>query len=156
MEFGITSSRFLYAQLVINLLSDSYPTAPTFQQAKEALFQDLPKSLEEVYNKKILVIQANNSAADALAVKIYLRVLASNSEIVPLTELHQAAIQEHPNIPCYAPEELAERAQGLLNWDPESGRLQFIHYSARDYVLHSFGDDSDPHGASEDNGVGVN
>ena len=156
MEFKITSSRFLYTQIAINLLSDSYRTARTFQQAKEALFQDLPKSLEEVYNLKMLVIQANNSAADALAIKTYLRVLASNSEVLPLTELHQAAIREHPNIPCYTPEELAERAQGLLNWDPESGRLRFIHSSAMEYVLHSLGDDSDPHGASEDNGVGVN
>jgi hypothetical protein len=135
MEFGITSSRFLHAQMAINLLSDSYRNARTFQQAKEALLQDLPKSLEEAYNLKMLTIQANNSAADALAVKTYLRILASNPEMEPLTELHQAAIQEYPDLPCYTPEELAERAQGLLKWDPESGHLRFIHFSAEEYVL---------------------
>lgn len=121
--------------MAINLLSDSYQNARTFQEAKEALLQDWPKSLEEVYNLKMLNIQANNSATDTVAVKTYLRILASNPEVEPLTELHQAAIQEYSDVPCYTPEELAERAQGLLIWDPEGGHLRFIHLRAQDYVL---------------------
>ena len=121
--------------MAINLLSDSYRNVRNFQRAKDALLQDLPKSLEEAYNLKMLTIEANNSAADALAVKTYLRILANNPEMEPLTELHQAAIQEYPDLPYYIPEELAERAQGLLNWDPERGHLRFIHLSAKDYML---------------------
>jgi hypothetical protein len=67
----------------------------------------------------MLTIQANNGVNDALAVKTYLRILTSNHEMKPLTELHQAAIQEYLDVPCSTPEELAERAQGLLKWDPE-------------------------------------
>ena len=121
--------------MVIDLLSDSYQNTSTFQQAKEALFQYLPKSLEEVYNLKILAVQANNSAIDALAVRTYLRILASNPGIEPLTELHEAAIQKYSDIPCYNSEELIERAQGLLISDPEGGHLRFIHLSAKEYVL---------------------
>ena len=134
-EFRITSRRFLHAQMTISLLSDSYQNDCAFQQAKEALLQDLPESLEEAYNLKMLTIQANNSATDALAVKTYLRILASNPEVDPLTELHQTVIQEYPDVPCYTPEDLAERAQGLLVWEPEGGHLRFIHPSAKDYVL---------------------
>ncbi len=121
--------------MTINLLSASYQNARAFQQAKEALLQDLPKSLEDAYNLKLLNIQANNSATDALAVKTYLRILASNPEVNPLTESHRAAIQKYSDVPCYTPEELAERAQGLLVWDPEGGHLRFFHPSASEYML---------------------
>ncbi len=121
--------------MTISLLSASYQNARAFQQAKEALLQYLPKSLEDAYNLKLLNIQANNSATDALAVKTYLRILASNPEVNPLTELHRAAIQEYSDVPCYTPEELAERSQGLLVWDPEGGHLQFFHQSAKEYML---------------------
>lgn len=121
--------------MVIDLLSHSYQDTRTFQPAKETLYQDFAKSLEEIYNLIMLTIQANNSATEALAVKTYLRILASNSEIERLAELHQAAIQEYSTVPCYTPEELTERAQGLLDWNPEDGHLQFIHLSAKEYVL---------------------
>ncbi|KIW09712.1 hypothetical protein PV08_12055 [Exophiala spinifera] len=130
-----SNGMFLHAQMAISLLSESYQNVRTFQQTKEALLQDLPKTLEEVYNLKMLTIQANNSAIDATAVESYLRILAANPEMDPLTELHQAAIQECPDVPYYTPEDLAERAQGLLKWDPESRRLRFIHLSAIDYML---------------------
>ena len=121
--------------MVINLLSDSYQNTQPFQSAKEALLQDLPKSLEEVYNLKLLTIQANDSATNYLAIKTYLRILASNPEVEALTELHQAVIQEYSDAPCYTPEGLTERAQGLLNWDPEGGHLGFIHFSAQEFML---------------------
>ena len=62
----------------------------------------------------MLAIQASDSAADALAVKAYLRVLASNPELKTPTKLNQAAIYECVDLLCYTPEELAERAHGLL------------------------------------------
>lgn len=135
MHFEITSSRYLRARMTISLLSDSYQNARAFQQARKALLQDPPRILEEVYNLKMFVIQANNSPADALAVGTYLRILAGSSGMEPFAELHQAATHEHPALPCYTPDELAERAQGLLEWDPESRSLRFIHFIAKRYVL---------------------
>lgn len=156
----LTRGRFIYAKLAINLLSDSYRNTYTFQQAKQALLQDLPRSLEEVYDLKMLNIQANNTATDALAVKTYLRILASSTEIVSLAELHQVAVLEYPELPYYTAEELAERAQGLLEWDPQSEDLRFIHFSVKEYMQcrtqDLLGDGRDSHRTSKDGNADVN
>lgn len=121
--------------MAINLLSDSFQNARTFENAKKALLWDLPTDLKGLYDLKMFTIEAKNSEADVLAVKTYLLILASKPDMDPLTELHQAGIRQHPELPYYTPEELVVRAQGLLRWDPESRRLQFVHSSALEYVM---------------------
>lgn len=107
-----SNGMFFHARMVINSLSGSYQSSRTFQQAKAAPLQEKATTLEEFYFK--MLTMANNSATNALAVNNYLRILASNPEVESLTELYQAVIQLHSDVLYDTPEELAERAQGLL------------------------------------------
>ena len=144
-------SSFFLARLIIEALSNTYHEAAnststftfnpyltaansTFTWAKDLLLYSVPRSLYQFYTMKMVSIGAINSPDEAFATVTYLRVLAKCPEKKTPAELYEIAVVSFPDLPLYTPEEVVARAQGLLDFNPKTAHLRFIHETAREYL----------------------
>ena len=93
----------------------------------------LPRTINEAYDEMFSKIHTENSDSNAKDVGGYLWLLAGRTELAPVTTLYEVAAQEH--LSQYTPKDLAARSCGFLRYDPKDQNLQFLHPTARDYIL---------------------